>query len=459
MFAAWGGESAASQVGVWLFKRGKKAEELEIPLGMLEPISQILVFGSWIVGCCVNRVEVWKSATYEHYTTITPTGHRSTSNAGVLSGGLTNMPTYLNKIVLGKRDGSVELWNLSTGKLLYTLLPPNSTSGPVTVLQHTPALSLLAIARADGSIVIHDIRADRMVLQLNSKSSQPSTIMSISFRTDGLGAGKDGQKAGVMATAGTADGDVTLWDLNKGGRVSGVLRGAHNPPSPHHGGVHGGINKVEFLPGQDIIITGGLDNALKSWIFDATSFSAIPRILHSRSGHAAPVTRLAFVPSNADGSDEGGKWLLSAGRDQSLWGWSLRRDGQSTELSQGSIRKKAKKLGVLGKSLDLQNAITLEDLKAPEIISMACSLNRDGGMGASTGGGPVWSNISSKKGIPNAVESAATGWESLVTGHRGDKYARTWFWGRKKAGRWAFETADQTEVTVIISDHTSTFAN
>lgn len=434
-------------MGVWVFKRGRKVEELEIPAGISGPISQILIFGSWIVGCSADRVEVWKSATYEHYTTITPTGVRD--NRAVLSGGLTHMPTYLNKIFVGKSDGCVEIWNLSTGKLIYTITPPSSTSGSVTTLQPTPALSLLAIARVDGSISVHDIRSDKIIMKLNSKRSRSSIITSISFRTDGLGAGEDGCKPGVMATAGTDDGDVTLWDLNGGGRVSGVLRGAHNPASSRQGGVLGGINKVEFLPGQDVIITGGLDNALKSWIFDATSSSATPRILHCRSGHAAPVTRLKFLPSNADGSDAGGKWLLSAGRDQSLWGWSLRRDGQSTELSQGNIRKKAKKLGVLGKSLDLYNSTTLEDLKAPEITCIACSLNRDGGMGASSGGGAVWTNVSIKKGGSDATQSAATGWESVVTGHRGDKYARTWFWGRKRAGRWAFGTADGEAVTVI----------
>lgn len=433
---------------MWIFKRGKKVEELEIPRGMSGPICQILIFGSWIVACSADRIEVWKSATYEHYTTITPTAVRNNSAGAILSGGLIHMPTYLNKIVVGKGDGSLEIWNLSTGKLIYTIAPPSSTSGPVTALQPTPALSLLAVAREDGSISIHDIRSDTVIIQLNSKRSRSSTITSISFRTDGLGAGEDGCKPGVMATAGINDGDVTLWDLSNGGRVSGVLRGAHNPASSHHSDVLGGINKVEFLPGQDIIITGGLDNALKSWIFDASSLSVTPRILHSRSGHAAPVTRLSFLPSNADGSDAGGKWLLSAGRDQSLWGWSLRRDGQSTELSQGSIRKKAKKLGVLGKSLDTQNSTTLEDLKAPEITCIACSLNRDGGMGASSGGGAIWTNVSTKKTSSDATQGAITGWESVVTGHRGDKYARTWFWGRKKAGRWAFETADGEEVTV-----------
>ncbi|MCJ1458999.1 hypothetical protein MMC28_009376 [Mycoblastus sanguinarius] len=368
------------------------------------------------------------------------------------------MPTFLNKIFVGKGDGSVDIWNLRTGKLIYTIFPPSSSSGAVTALEPTPALSLLAVARADGSILIHDVRTDKAILRLNARGSRASTITSISFRTDGLGAGEDGCKAGIMATAGTRDGDVTFWDLNNGGRISGVLRGAHNPPSSLHSSESGGINKVEFLPGQHVMITSGLDNALKSWIFDANSLSPIPRILHSRCGHGAPVTRLSFVPSNADGSEAGGKWLMSAGRDQSLWGWSLRRDGQSTELSQGSVRKKAMKLGLLGKNLENDNSTTLEDLKAPEITCMACSLNRDGGMGASSGGGSVWTNISSKKGPADASESNATGWESVVTGHRGDKYARTWFWGRKKAGRWAFETGDGAEVTSVAVTSCGTFA-
>lgn len=458
VFAAWGGEAAGGEVGVWVFKRGKKVEELEIPNGLAEPISQLVIFGSWIVGCCSSRIEVWKSTNYEHYTTLTSSSPRGPGSVKALSGCICNMPTFLNKIFVGKTDGSVEMWNISTGKLIYTILPPNFSCGAVTTLQPTPALSIIAIARSDGSVVLHDIRSDQVIIKLNNKVSHTANVTSISFRTDGLGAGEDGRKGGIMATAGTDNGDVTLWDLNGGGRVVGILRGAHNPSSSAHGGISGGINKVEFLPGQDVMITSGLDNALKSWIFDATSLSVTPRILHSRSGHAATVTRLSFVPSNSDGSEAGGKWLLSAGRDQSLWGWSLRRDGQSAELSQGNVRKKAKKLGILGKSLDLENSTSLEDLKAPEITCISCSLNRDGGMGASTGGGKVWANAAARKGPADASESGATGWESIVTGHRGDKYARTWFWGRKKAGRWAFETGDGTEVTSVAVTPCGTFA-
>ena len=365
------------------------------------------------------------------------------------------MNTYLNKIFAGRKDGSVEIWNISSGKLVYTILPPGKNCGAVTAMCPTPALSLLGIAYAEGALVIHDIRTDKTIIHLNA--SEP--ISSISFRTDELGAGDDGRKAGVMATAGLDNGDVTFWDLNGGGRVMGILRGAHNPPSDAGAVVGGGVSKVEFLPGQPVIVTSGLDNSLKSWIFDETPYSAIPRILHSRSGHAAPVTRLLFLPSDADGADAGGKWLLSAGKDRSLWGWSLRRDGQSTELSQGNIRKKAKKLGILGSTLANEPSTTLEDLKAPEITCLAMSLNRDGGMGANAGSGAIWQKGNSGPKKPtDATASGVTGWESVVTGHRDDKFARTWFWGRKKAGRWAFETGDGGNVSSVAMSPCGNFA-
>ncbi len=339
-------------------------------------------------------------------------------------------------------------------KLIYTILPVSSDAGSVSALQPAPVLSLLAIAYSNGQLVIHDVRTDETLIELNTRSSGQEPISTISFRTDGLGAGDDGRRPGVMATACLDNGDVTFWDLNEGGRVMGVLRGAHNPPSKVQGAVGGGVTKVEFLPGQPVLMTTGLDNSLKSWIFDESPFSAVPRILHARSGHAAPITQLQFLPSDADGAESGGKWLLSAARDRSLWGWSLRRDGQSTELSQGNVRKKAKKMGILGSSLGAtDSSASLDELKASEITCMACSLNRDGGMGAAAGGGKIWANMSGQKGGADASTNGITGWESVLTGHKGDKVARTWFWGRKRAGRWAFKTGDEGDVTVSCSWH------
>lgn len=449
MLAAWG--SSGSKPGLWIFKRGKKIDEIEVPEDLDQTIEQIVIFGSWIVGKCQTRIEIWKSSTYEHYTTLYPT---TTSKGGNQLTSICNMPTYLNKVFAGRMDGAVDIWNVSSGKLIYTILPPMEECGAVTAMQPTPALSLLGVAYSKGPFSIHDVRKDVATILLHSQS----VITSISFRTDGQGAGEDGRMEGVMATAGPSNGDVTFWDLNKGGRVMGVLRGAHNPPSEADGHIGGGINKAEFLNGQPVLVTSGLDNCLKSWIFDETPYSPIPRILHSRSGHAAPVTKLQFLPSDADGADAGGKWLLSAGQDRSLWGWSLRRDGQSTELSQGNIRRKAKKLGILASSsLVNESSASLEDLKAPEITCIASSLNRDGGMGALPGTAPVWQKGSHATNATDASKSGTTGWESVITGHKGDKYARTWFWGRKRAGRWALETGDGAAVSSVAMSSCGTF--
>ncbi|PSN66948.1 Utp21-domain-containing protein [Corynespora cassiicola Philippines] len=453
VFAAWGGAEPTSERGVWIFQRGKKVDELELPRESSENITKLLVFGEWIVGCGATRIEVWKSSTHEHYTTL------QGASSSALSGSITNMPTYLNKIFVGRKDGSVEIWNLSTAKLLYTLLPPASDFGAVTALQPTPALSLLAIAYQSGPVAIHNIRSDKEVLRLNTGGSKKSPVTSISFRTDGLGAGDDGRRDGVMATASEESGDVAFWDLNRGGKKMGTLRAAHNPPPAVSGGVGGGISKIEFLPGQSVIVSSGLDNSLKTWIFDETPFSPTPRLLHSRGGHAAPVSALHFLPSNSDGSDDVGKWLLSASRDRSLWGWSLRRDGQSTELSQGAIQAKAKKMGLLdGASSDARTLSKLENLKAPAITCIACSLNRDGGIGAMPGVTGIWNNSSKVKGDKKAPEVSMSGWESIVTGHAGDKKARTWFWGRKRAGRWTFDTGDGTEVKSVAVSPCGTFA-
>lgn len=425
-----------------------------MPEDLNQSVRQILIFGTWIVASCLNRIEVWKSTNYEHYTTLYPT--TAVKGGHELTGAICNMPTYLNKIFAGRKDGSVEIWNVSSGKLIYTILPPGTDCGAVAALQPTPALSMLAIAYSEGTLILHDIRADKTIIELDGGESP---ITSISFRTDDMGAGSDGKKTGVMATAGPNNGDVTFWDLNGGGRVMGILRGAHNPPSRAGAIVGGGVSKVEFLPGQPVIVTSGLDNSLKSWIFDETPFSPIPRILHSRCGHAAPVTRLLFLPTDFDGADGGGKWLLSAGEDRSLWGWSLRRDGQSTELSQGNIRKKAKKLGILASStLANEPSTTLEDLKAPEITCLAMSMNRDGGMGANAGSGAIWQKGNNLKKPTDATASGITGWESVVTGHKDDKFARTWFWGRKKAGRWALETGDGGNVMSVAMSPCGTFA-
>lgn len=439
VFAAWGNSRRESLGGIWVFKRGKKIASLETPSGLSGPIERLLVFGSWIVGCTGKSIEVWKNASYEHYTSLKPQRIENNPGERIYTAHMCSMPTYLNKVLAGRYDGTVDIFNISTGKLLYSVLPAFKNAGAVTALQPTPVLSLIAIAYKSGALSIQNIETDKSVLSLRAPSPKVPPTTSIGFRTDGLGAGKDGTKSGVMATACIDNGDITLWDLNNGGRVTGILRRAHRVSANETGS---GTTHIEFLDAQPVLVSSGKDNALRTWIFDETPFSPIPRPLHQRSGHSAPITALDFLPSSSDGSEFGGKWLLSASKDCGLWGFSVRKDSQNIEISQGAIEHKANKMrgsAASGAPIEVQSDL----LKAPEIACMACSLNRDGGIGVTTTG-PVWTNPR----VTDTNASNTTGWESVITGHRGDKYARTWFWGKKKAGRWTFETGDGTEVKV-----------
>lgn len=459
VYAAWGGNSAGDAQGIWVYERGRKVDALDLPTDLAQPIKQIMIFGSWLVACATTRIEIFKFATLEHYSTIQTMANAKGGNE--ITGGIVTMPTILNKIFVGRKDGWVEIWNINTAKLVYTILPPSQDCGAVTCLEPTPALSLLAIAYASGSLIIKDVLLDKQVLEVGAGTPE-TPVDFISFRTDGAGAGNDGRKDGVMATATTESGDVTFWDLNSGGRVAGVLRSAHNPPAHDGRTSRGGISKIQFLPGQSVIVTSGRDNSLKTWIFDQTPFSSIPRLLHTRSGHAGSVNCLHFLPSDFDGADAGNKWLLSGGQDRSLWGWSLRRDGQSTELSQGALRKKARKTGILSEHSLAHGPRTmstaLEDLKAPEITCIATSLNRDGGIGALPGKIQQWQKGQQQTKGAGAEISGSTGWESVVTAHRGDPFARTWFWGRKAAGRWAFPTGDGSNVSTVGISSCGSFA-
>ncbi|OQE21705.1 hypothetical protein PENSTE_c011G03478 [Penicillium steckii] len=444
IFAAWGHLRPRSSGGIWVFKRGKRVATLDSP-GLDAPIERLMVFGSWVVGCWAGGLEVWKTGTYEHYASLRPRPVPGSSTDSVYTGVLSNMPTYLNKLFVGRTDGSIDIWNLRSGKLIYTLPAPAADAGPVTALQATPALSLLAVAHKSGALSIVNVDSGEPVLSLRAASARTPAISSISFRSDGLGAGHDGRQAGVMATAASGSGDITMWDLNEGGRVAGILRGAHRVSRSESSM---GVNRVEFLDGQPVLVSTGDDNTLKTWIFDETPFSPTPRPLHSRGGHSGAVSALDFLPAASDGSESGGKWLLSASKDCSLWGLSLRKDSQHSELSQGNVESKAKKLGPSS-----SGAPVVDELKAPEVTCVACSLNRDAGMGAKTPGA-IWSNPK----VGNADATSVLGWESVVTGHRGDKYARTWFWGKKKAGRWAFATSDGTEVKSVAMSQCGTFA-
>ncbi|GLD95882.1 hypothetical protein PINS_up004560 [Pythium insidiosum] len=254
--------------------------------------------------------------------------------------------TYLNKILVGSEQGALQLWNVRTMKCIYTFKGWNSA---VTTIQQSPAVDVVGIGLASGRIVMHHLQLDRLVMDFEQEQGR---VTALSFRTDSSGA--------PFVVSGTTTGDIAVWNLESK-RLESMITGAHES---------GVITSLVFLQNEPILLSTGTDNAIKMWIFDHLT-GGTARLLKSREGHTAPPTRIRYYGNNtlatmADGADGTSCQILSAGQDRAFRVFHTAREQQSTELSQGPMLKKAKKLHV-----------RVEDLKLPPITQFCAMETRE----------------------------------------------------------------------------------
>ncbi|KTW25647.1 hypothetical protein T552_03507 [Pneumocystis carinii B80] len=279
--------------------------------------------------------------------------------------------TYLNKFIFGKKDGTVEIWNIRTGKRIYEF---SSFKISVTCLEQAPVLDVIAIGLANGVIYMYNIKKDKELFQFK----QDGNVTSISFRTDG---------PSIMCSSNNK-GDIFIWDLFKK-RILNILYTAH----------FGSIARIKFLEGQPILLSSGIDNSLKEWIFDSPD--STPRLLKHRSGHSAPPSIIRFYQNDSH-------FILSTSRDRSLRGFSVFNDSQNTELSQKPFIKKPISL-----------KFSLEELRLPEILSFAVQPTKE----------KYWNNI--------------------ITAHKGENVARLWSWRRKAIEKFVLTTSDKSSIKSV----------
>jgi U3 small nucleolar RNA-associated protein 21 len=235
--------------------------------------------------------------------------------------------TYLNKIVLGTREGQIQLWNVATKKLIYTF---QGWGSPVTCIVQSPAVDVVAIGLADGRIMIHNLKLDKTLFTFKQEEGE---ITSLSFRTDGKN----------FLTSSSKAGHIAVWDLDKQ-KLSTIIRNAH----------HGAVVSAQFFELEPLLLTTGTDNSIKVWIFDQPDGSA--RILRSRTGHSGTPNKVKFFVTSS--------MIISAGSDRSLRIFSTVRERRSREFSQGHLASRAKKL----------HNLTEEDLKLPPFIDFDASV-------------------------------------------------------------------------------------
>jgi len=331
----------ASKETIRLWNRGtfvKQYDQHNAEIHFMLPFGEHMISGD-----DENVVKVWNVNSLETYLTLQFSKESFNITTAL------HPSTYLNKILFGSKEGTMQLWNIKTSKLIYEF---GGWSESIITLEQAPAIDIAAIGLQNGKIVLHNLKFDEVLMTFLQEFGP---VTAISFRTDNVP---------IMAT-GSPAGHVSLWDLEKR-KVQGCLRNCHN----------GSVTGMKFLLNQPIMVTSGQDNSLKLWIFDASDGSG--RLFKSRSAHSQPPTFVQFYGPS-------GHILLSAGLDRSLRYTSTIRDEQSCEMSQGSLLKKSKSLG-----------LRIEDLKLPSITFLDSDPTR------------------------------SSDWDNIVTCHAGSRIVQTW---------------------------------
>ncbi|KAG7447991.1 Utp21-domain-containing protein [Guyanagaster necrorhizus] len=366
------GDAVWAAAGPHIFKyvRGKEVFRISSPLG--SSLSYITIFGTLILALDERgeRMFVWDTSDGDLQA-------RVQFDADFTATSILHPATYLNKVLVSSSQGSIQLWNIRSHTCVHRFSPENllsigSAPSPatlrgtsITALVQSPAIDVVGIGFTSGEISVYDVRTDERLMRMFMDGD---SIRALGFRNDG---------EPILASASSA-GHIALWDLNSGGRLLHMMRGAHD----------GAISALEWIPGQPVLVSSGEDNSVKQWLFDSPA--AAPRLLKFRSGHNAPPHLIRYY-----GDD--GKQLLTTSRDRSLRCTSVVRDSRSFELSQGSLAKKATTL-----------SIPLASLKFPAITSLSYSSAR------------------------------AKDWDDILTAHTDESVARSWTMQSKKVGKYTF---------------------
>ncbi|XP_029108979.1 WD repeat-containing protein 36 [Scleropages formosus] len=308
---------------VHAFARNK--EIVHTYVGHEADVHLLLPFGDHVISVDHNNaVIIWHVQSEEGYL------HMTFDKVTFEVSAVMHPSTYLNKILFGSNQGSLQLWNIKSSKLLYTF---TGWGSGVTVLQQTPAVDVVGVGLASGQIVIHNIKYDESLMKFQQDWGP---ITAISFRTDGHP---------VMA-AGSPIGHIGLWDLEEK-KLIAQMRDAHSTA----------VAGLTFVHAEPLLITNGADNAIRVWIFDSPGGGG--RLLHCRLGHSAPPTKILFYGQN-------GQQVLSAGQDGTLQCFSTVHERFNKSLGHGSINKKKSK----------RKGLKYDTMKLPAITTFAAESAR-----------------------------------------------------------------------------------
>ena len=180
--------------------------------------------------------------------------------------------------VAGNRGHTLELWEVSSGKLLRTF---SGHADVIICVAFSPDGRYLLSGGWDKTVRLWEVASGK---QLKLLRGHTDDVLCVTFSPNGR-----------LAFSSSSDRTMRLWNLAEG-RLLKVFTG-------HNEDVFG----VDFSPDGRMAVSGSWDHNLKIW--DVASGKCLRTLI----GHTRPVLRVAFSPD--------GQYVASAGWDDSVKLW------------------------------------------------------------------------------------------------------------------------------------------
>ncbi len=194
------------------------------------------------------------------------------------------------RLVSGSHDGTVRIWNSTTGAELAKFIGHRQN---VMSVSFAPDGYRIASASFDGVITIWDVQQNLEVIELTGHSGP---VYGIDYSPNGL-----------LLVTGGEDKTLRVWDATSGQQLQEI------------NGFHQSVACVAFSADSQLVAGGSRDNSIK--VYHADSGVAV----HELNGHTWPVLSIQFSGD--------GKRMISGGWDETLRIWDLSTERELQILS------------------------------------------------------------------------------------------------------------------------------